>query len=112
MPRKPRSPRTTPPVPLPLLASGVSPAIKAANLAHLRRIEGQVRGIAAMVQHDRYCPDIITQVAAARQSLRAVARNLLRNHLEHCATAALRGSESQRSHMTRELLDLVSKLDR
>jgi len=62
-------------------AHGVDSDLKAANLKHLKRIEGQVRGIAAMIQDDRYCADIIQQTAAVQESLRSVARNLLRNHL-------------------------------
>lgn len=95
-------------------AAGVDPELKAANLKHLRRIEGQVRGIAAMVDDDRYCADIITQISAVRESLHAVARNLLRNHLTHCAAAALRegGPADERDRMTDELLDLVGKVAR
>lgn len=93
-------------------AVGVEPALKEANLKHLRRIEGQVRGIAAMVQEDRYCSDIITQISAVRESLHAVARNLLRNHLTHCAAAALREGGERRGEMTEELLDLLGKVAR
>lgn len=93
-------------------AVGVEPAIKEANLKHLRRIEGQVRGIAAMVDEDRYCSDIITQISAVRESLHAVARNLLRNHLTHCAAAAMREAGTKRDLMTEELLDLIGKIAR
>lgn len=94
------------------MAAGVDAAIKDANLKHLRRIEGQVRGIAAMVEEDRYCADIITQVAAVRESLHSVARNLMRNHITHCAASALSGSDSVREEMVSELLDLVGKIAR
>lgn len=93
-------------------AVGVEPAIKEANLKHLRRIEGQVRGIAAMVEEDRYCSDIITQISAVRESLHAVARNLLRNHLKHCAAAAMREAGTKRDQMAEELLDLIGKIAR
>ncbi|MBL8760458.1 MAG: metal-sensitive transcriptional regulator [Phycisphaerae bacterium] len=93
-------------------AAGVDPAIKRANLTHLRRIEGQVRGIAAMVEQERYCADIITQIAAVRQSLHAVSRNLMRNHLRHCAADAMRASAGTRDRMVEELLDLVGKVAR
>ena len=93
-------------------AAGVDPELKVANLKHLRRIEGQVRGIAAMVDEDRYCADIITQISAVRESLHAVARNLLRNHLTHCASVAMREGASKGDEMTEELLDLVGKLAR
>jgi DNA-binding FrmR family transcriptional regulator len=79
---------------------------------HLRRIEGQVRGIAAMIEDDRYCADIITQVSAVRESLHAVARNLLRNHLTFCAAAAMQGDAAQRDDMIEELLNMVGKLSR
>jgi DNA-binding FrmR family transcriptional regulator len=90
----------------------VDATIKEANLKHLRRIEGQVRGVAAMVEADRYCADIITQIAAVRESLHAVARNLMRNHLSHCAAAALRSEGSGRDAVVEELLDLVGKVAR
>lgn len=93
-------------------AAGVDPELKAANLKHLRRIEGQVRGIATMVDEDRYCADIITQISAVRESLHAVARNLLRNHLTHCAAAAMRQDGPKHEQMTDELLDLVGKIAR
>lgn len=93
-------------------ALGVDPELKQTNLKHLRRIEGQVRGIAGMIADDRYCTDIMIQIAAVRESLHSVARNLLRNHLNHCAAAALQGSGSQRDAMIHELLGLFSKLER
>jgi len=96
----------------PRRAVGVDPGLKAANLKHLRRIEGQVRGIATMVEQDRYCADIITQVAAVRESLHSVARNLMRNHLKHCAPEAMRTEGDARDAMIDELLELVSKVAR
>jgi CsoR family transcriptional regulator, copper-sensing transcriptional repressor len=93
-------------------ALAVDPAIKDANLKHLRRIEGQIRGIAAMIEDDRYCTDIVTQVAAARESLHAVARNLLRNHLTHCAAQAFRAGGDATDDMVEELLQLLSKVAR
>ena len=94
------------------LAVAVDPAIKAANLNHLRRIEGQVRGLITMVESDRYCADIVTQVSAVRESLASVSRNLLRNHLRHCARAAIERSEHDAEAMYDELIDLVSKIAR
>lgn len=93
-------------------AVGVDAAIKAANLKHLKRIEGQVRGIAAMVEEDRYCADIIQQAAAVQESLRSVAKNLLRNHLTHCAAAAMHEDGAKRDEMIEELLELVAKVAR
>jgi DNA-binding FrmR family transcriptional regulator len=87
----------------------VDPAIKSANLRRLRRIEGQVRGLQKMVTDDRYCADIVTQVASVQEALRGVARQLMRNHLKHCATSAIRRGESDAEAMYDELLDLVYK---
>ena len=89
-------------------AIGVDPEIKAANRHRLRRIEGQVRGLQKMVEEDRYCPDIITQVASVQEALRGVARNLMRNHLHHCAAKALRsGKKHETESMYDELLELI-----
>lgn len=93
-------------------AVGVDPDIKAANLKHLKRIEGQVRGIAAMIEEDRYCAGIIQRAAAVQESLRSVAKNLLRNHLSHCAAAAMHEDGQKRDHMIEELLELVGKAAR
>jgi DNA-binding FrmR family transcriptional regulator len=90
-------------------AAGVDPAIKATTLRRLRRIEGQVRGLHRMVDEERYCTDVIVQVASVQEALRGVARQLLRNHLKHCASAAIRQGEAQADAMYDELLDLVYK---
>jgi DNA-binding FrmR family transcriptional regulator len=70
-------------------ALAVDPAVKASNRARLRRIEGQVRGLQKMVDDDRYCADILTQIASVQEALRGVGRELLRNHLRHCVTHTL-----------------------
>jgi len=89
-------------------AMGVDPEIKVANRHRLRRIEGQIRGLQKMVEGDRYCPDIITQIASVQEALRGVARNLMRNHLHHCAAKALRSGKKQESQaMYDELLELI-----
>lgn len=93
-------------------AAGVDPDIKAANLVRLRRAEGQVRGIIRMVEEDRYCPDIITQIAAAQESLRAAAKLLLKNHLRHCAQEAIRKGGKDAADAFDELLDLMSRMAR
>lgn len=93
-------------------AAGVDERLKAANLTHLKRIEGQVRGIAAMIREDRYCADIIQQCAAVQESLRSVAKNLLRNHLSHCASHAMHGDRAQQAAMVDELVALVGKVAR
>jgi CsoR family transcriptional regulator, copper-sensing transcriptional repressor len=91
-------------------AVGVDPGLKAANRKRLRRIEGQVRGLQKMVEEDRYCADIITQVASVQEALRGVARNLMKNHLNHCAAKALRsGKKEETAAMYEELLELIYK---
>lgn len=115
MPTRPRrSPQAPPPrhVGPGGRASGVAPNLKRANLTHLRRIEGQIHGVAAMVEQDRYCADILTQIAAVRESLHSVARNLLRNRLHHCAAAALAEPGEARDAMVEELLTLLGKVAR
>src|SRR5579864_5977678 len=71
-------------------AVAVDPDIKSSNLRRLRRIEGQVRGLEKMVEADRYCPDILVQISSVQEALRAVGRNLMRNHLRHCTTQSIR----------------------
>jgi DNA-binding FrmR family transcriptional regulator len=62
---------------------------KDAYLTRMRRIEGQVRGIAKMIENDQYCIDVLTQVSAATKALEAVALGLLDEHLRHCVTEAV-----------------------
>ena len=62
---------------------------KDAYLKRMRRIEGQVRGIAKMIEDDQYCIDVLTQVSAATKALEAVALGLLDEHLKHCVTEAV-----------------------
>jgi DNA-binding FrmR family transcriptional regulator len=93
-------------------AVAVDPGIKASNLKRLRRIEGQVRGLQKMVEDDRYCADILTQVASVQEALRAVARELMRNHLKHCATSAITAGGHDAEAMYDELVDLMHKYAR
>jgi CsoR family transcriptional regulator, copper-sensing transcriptional repressor len=94
-------------------AIAVEPSIKAANLKRLRRIEGQIRGLQKMVEGDRYCADIMVQIASVQEALRAVGRSLMRNHLRHCATQAIsKGSPEEAEAMYDELLDLIYKYSR
>jgi CsoR family transcriptional regulator, copper-sensing transcriptional repressor len=89
-------------------AAGVDPVLKEANRKRLRRIEGQIRGLQKMVQEDRYCADIITQIASVQEALRSVARNLMKNHLHHCAARALQsGKKEETEAMYDELLGLI-----
>jgi CsoR family transcriptional regulator, copper-sensing transcriptional repressor len=80
---------------------------KKKTLHRLRRIEGQVRGLQRLVDEERYCPDILDQVASVEKALLGVKRALVRNHLEHCAHAALRSDDpARRDAMVTELLEL------
>lgn len=89
-------------------AVAVDPAIKTAALNRLRRIEGQVRGLQKMLDEERYCTDVLTQVASVQEALRGVSRSLLQNHLRHCATAAIRSGDPERAEaMYAELVDMI-----
>ena len=82
--------------------------MKQANRNRLRRIEGQIRGLQKMVEEERYCADIIVQIASAQEALRGVARNLMKNHLKHCAAKALAsGKPKETAAMYDELLELI-----
>jgi DNA-binding FrmR family transcriptional regulator len=93
-------------------AVAVDADIKDRNLKRLRRIEGQVRGLQKMVEEDRYFADIMTQISSVSEALRAVGRELMRNHLKHCAASAIRSSEADAEAMYEELLDLMYKAAR
>ena len=90
----------------------VDPEIRAANLNRLRRIEGQVRGLQRMVEEGRYCADILVQLSAVNEALRNVGRELLRNHLRNCATAAIKDSPARAEAMYDELVELFSRYSR
>jgi DNA-binding FrmR family transcriptional regulator len=88
-------------------ALAVDPELKARNRKRLRRIEGQVRGLQKMVDEDRYCADILTQISSVHEALRGVARELMRNHLRHCASAAIRVGGERADEMYDELVELM-----
>jgi DNA-binding FrmR family transcriptional regulator len=90
-------------------AVGVDPSIKEATLKRLRRIEGQVRGLQRMVEEERYCADILTQISSVHEALRGVGRQLMRNHLAYCATTAIRAGGEEAQAMYDELVDLMYK---
>ncbi len=76
----------------------------------LGRIEGQVRGLQKMVEDDRYCGDVLTQIASVQQALRGVGKIITRNHLETCVTSALRsGDEAAARRTYDEIMDLLFK---
>ena len=88
-------------------AVAVDTATRQRNLTRLRRIEGQVRGLQKMVADGRYCADILTQVSSVHEALRGVSRELMRNHLKHCATAAIRAGDADANAMYDELVDMM-----
>ena len=91
----------------------MDPEVKQSLLIRLRRIEGQVRGLQKMVEEERYCADVVTQMASVQEALRGASRALLHNHLRHCATAAIRsGDEAAAEAMYEELLELVFRSGR
>lgn len=90
-------------------AAGIDPEGKERNLKRLRRIEGQIRGLQKMVEEDRYCADIMTQISSVHEALRAVGRGLMRNHLQHCATAAIKTGADEADAMYDELVELMYK---
>jgi DNA-binding FrmR family transcriptional regulator len=91
-------------------AVGVDPEIKERNLKRLRRIEGQVRGLQRMVEEERYCADILTQISSVHQALRSVGRELVRNHLKHCAATAIRGGDAgEADEMYDEIIEMMYK---
>jgi DNA-binding FrmR family transcriptional regulator len=90
-------------------AVAVDPDIKERNLKRLRRIEGQVRGLQKMVEEDRYCADVLTQISSVHEALRSVGRELMRNHLKHCASSAIASGEENAEAMYDELVELMYK---
>ena len=89
-------------------ALAVDPEIKSSNLKRLRRIEGQVRGLQRLVEEDRYCADILVQISSVQEALRSVGRALMKNHLKHCASDAIRDKAPGRADaMYAELLNLM-----
>ena len=90
-------------------AVAVDPDIKARNVKRLRRIEGQIRGLQKMVDDDRYCADIMTQISSVHEALRSVGRELMRNHLKHCAATAIVAGADKADAMYDELLELMYK---
>ena len=90
-------------------AVAVDADIKERNGNRLKRIEGQVRGLQKMVEEDRYCADILVQISSVQEALRSVSRELMRNHLKHCATHAFKQGEAEAEAMYDELVELFHK---
>jgi len=86
---------------------------KDALVKRLHRIEGQVRGVERMVEDDRYCIDILTQIAAVNTALEAVALKILDEHVRHCVAGALSAGDEREAHVkTEELLAAVQRFAR
>lgn len=104
--------------PVPPSRSGTGPpygyvADKQALLKRMRRIEGQTRGIEKMIGEDRYCIDILTQIAAVSTALQAVAGMILDDHVNHCVRNALASKdEAIATEKTKELLEAVHRFNR
>lgn len=79
---------------------------RARALVRLRRIEGQVRGLQRMLESDRYCVDVLHQIDSVQEALRGVSRELLRDHLTHCASRAISEGGAARTEMIEELVEL------
>ncbi|WP_416193148.1 metal-sensitive transcriptional regulator [Nitrobacter sp. TKz-YC01] len=87
--------------------------IKASCQKRLNRIEGQVRGLAKMVDEDRYCIDIVTQISAVRSALRRVEEEILKDHVAHCVEHAINsGNKADQRRKIAELMDVVGRVDR
>ncbi|MDP2340111.1 MAG: metal-sensitive transcriptional regulator [Deltaproteobacteria bacterium] len=83
---------------------------KDATLTRLKRIEGQVRGLHKMIEDERYCTEVLDQIVSVQQALRGVSRALVKNHLRHCATAALKGDDvNKRESMIEELVEMIGR---
>ena len=79
----------------------------------LKRVEGQVRGIARMIEEDRYCIDVLTQIRAVRAALRGVEDEVLKDHVEHCVEGAIAsGDGGEQRRKVQELLTVLPRRDR
>lgn len=88
-------------------------AIKDSCKKRLGRIEGQVRGLSKMVEDDRYCIDVVTQIAAVRAALRRVEEEVLKDHVAHCVEHAIAsGDPDEQRRKIGELIDVLGRTDR
>lgn len=86
---------------------------KSSCIRRLSRIEGQVRGLARMVDEDRYCIDIVTQISAVRAALRRVEEEIMRDHVAHCVEHAIAsGDAEEQRRKVAELMDVLSRSNR
>ena len=88
-------------------------AIKDSCQKRLGRIEGQVRGLSKMVEEDRYCIDIVTQISAVRAALRRVEEEVLKDHVSHCVEHAIAsGDKADQRRKIAELMDVIGRAER
>ena len=86
---------------------------KIAVKKRLRRIEGQVRGLSRMIEEDRYCIDIVTQISAVRAALRRAEEEILRDHVSHCVEHAIAsGNKSDQRKKISEIIEVLGRSDR
>ena len=87
--------------------------IKASVQKRLGRIEGQVRGLSKMVDEDRYCIDIVTQISAVRAALRRAEEEILKDHVAHCVEHAIAsGNKTDQRNKIAELMDVIGRVER
>jgi DNA-binding FrmR family transcriptional regulator len=92
---------------------GMRSDVKTTARKRLNRIEGQVRGLARMVDEDRYCIDIVTQISAVRAALRRLEEEVLRDHVAHCVHEAIAsGDQNEQRRKVAELMDVLGRADR
>jgi len=88
----------------------ISEARKEACLTRLSRIEGQIKGLAKMIEEDRPCLEVLTQISSVHEALRGVGKIIMRNYLENCATDAIRSRDPARAEETYdELMEVIYK---
>jgi DNA-binding FrmR family transcriptional regulator len=91
----------------------MQPLAKTSVLKRLQRIEGQVRGLSRMVEADRYCIDIITQLSAVRAALRRAEEEILADHTAHCVENAIAsGNKAEQRRKVSELIEVLSRSNR
>jgi CsoR family transcriptional regulator, copper-sensing transcriptional repressor len=89
------------------------PSAKTSVMKRLKRIEGQVRGLARMVEDERYCIDIVTQLSAVRAALRRAEEEILADHVAHCVEHAIAsGNKAEQRRKVSELMDVVTRAER
>ena len=93
--------------------TGVHEATKKSVLARLKRIEGQVGGLSRMIDNDRYCVDVLTQINAVRAALHKVEEHILRDHVSHCVAGAFASGDTvDQRQKVEELIETIGRMTR